>query len=107
VIHIAPATAVFSAEIGVNPITRLLSPGALSSLPRSSADSVRSGEFFARLVSAPFASAIRLAFLIAAACAIGGALASVFRGARVAAGKLDRIDEASLAHLASDEGVTE
>jgi EmrB/QacA subfamily drug resistance transporter len=104
VIHIAPATAVFSAEIGVNPMTRLLSPGALNSLPRSSADRVRSGQFFARLVSAPFASGIRLAFLIAAACALGGSLASLFRGARVRAGNAD---EASLAHLAVDDSAIE
>jgi EmrB/QacA subfamily drug resistance transporter len=107
VVHLPPATAVFSAEIGINPMTRFLPPHALTSMSQESAANILSGQFFARLVATPFARSIRLAFLIAAASAIGGALASALRGARVAAGGSDVVDENSRARLAAGEDVTE
>jgi MFS family permease len=75
-------TAVFAAVLGYNPIDRLLSPAARSSLPPVVAERVASVRFFAQLLTAPLAAAMHLVFLVGAVLAFGGACSSLLGGRR-------------------------
>jgi EmrB/QacA subfamily drug resistance transporter len=88
--RISPATAVFSAELGVNPLTRLTPRSRTAPLDQAPATRAvqsstgrRSERAFAAIIARPFRHAMQLGFLIAAAMAACGAFASAIRGPRV------------------------
>jgi MFS family permease len=78
-------TAVFAAVLGYNPIDRLVPPQSRGSLSPQTVATITGGDFFARLIADPLARAMHSAFLVGAAFAVGGVLASLLRGPRVTA----------------------
>jgi MFS family permease len=81
--HASPIGVLFSAFLGYNPIQQLLGPsGALAHVSHAQAAYLTSRSFFPRLISAPFAKGLHLAFDFAAATSILAAVASLLRGGR-------------------------
>jgi MFS family permease len=76
-------TAVFAAVLGYNPVDRLLPPASRASIPSEVTAKVTAGQFFARLIAAPLAAGMHIAFLVGAVFAFGGIIASLLRGPRV------------------------
>jgi hypothetical protein len=77
-----PVKVLFAAFLGYNPIQSLVGPQALGSLPASSQAAVTGRSFFPNLISAPFHSGLREAFLFAALACLVAAAASWSRGSR-------------------------
>ncbi|MGH8921746.1 MAG: MFS transporter, partial [Actinomycetes bacterium] len=73
----------FSAFLGYNPIQQLLGgTGVLAHLSPAHAHDLTGKAFFPRLISAPFATGLHLAFDFAAAASFVAAIASHLRGGR-------------------------
>ena len=81
-----PASSLFAALLGVNPVQHLLaSSAALSRLPAASQQILTGRKFFPDLISGPFHHGLVVVFAVAAALAVLAALASLLRGGRPAA----------------------
>ncbi len=78
-----PIGSLFAAFLGFNPIKSLLGPiGALKGLPPARAAYLTGRSFFPKLIEAPFASGLHLAFDFAAGATLVAVLASALRGRR-------------------------
>jgi MFS family permease len=78
-----PIGSLFSAFLGFNPVKELLGPtGALQQLPPRQAAYITGRSFFPRLIEAPFASGLHLAFTFAAIATGIAIVASALRGRR-------------------------
>jgi MFS family permease len=78
-----PIGSLFSAFLGYNPIKQLLGPtGALQKLPAKQAAYITGRSFFPKLIEAPFAAGLHLAFTFAAAATAIAIIASAVRGQR-------------------------
>jgi MFS family permease len=83
VAHEPPIGSLFSAFLGFNPVKELLGPtGALSHLSKSQLTYVTGRSFFPKLIEAPFADGVHLAFFFAAGATLIAAVASILRGKR-------------------------
>jgi len=91
VADLPPIGSLFAAFLGFNPIKELLgSAGTLTSryhLTRTHADYLLGRAFFPRLIAAPFADGLHLAFDFAAGASVVAAIASVLRGGRYVHGQ--------------------
>jgi MFS family permease len=76
-------SAVFAALLGYNPLARLLHANALTGVPPDTVHQITGGHFFAGLIAQPLADSMHVAFMIAAAFALAGAIASALRGPRL------------------------
>jgi MFS family permease len=78
-----PIGSLFSAFLGFNPVKELLGPtGALQHLPASHAAYITGRSFFPKLIEAPFASGLHLAFTFAVIATLIAVVASALRGRR-------------------------
>jgi hypothetical protein len=78
-----PIGSLFSAFLGENPIQQLLGPtGALKQLSPSQAAYITGRSFFPKLIEAPFAAGLHLAFTFAAIATAIAVIASALRGRR-------------------------
>jgi MFS family permease len=78
-----PIGSLFSAFLGFNPIRQLLGPtGALQQLPAHQVAYITGRSFFPKLIEAPFASGLHLAFTFAAIATAIAIVASAVRGKR-------------------------
>jgi hypothetical protein len=78
-----PIGSLFSAFLGENPIQELLGPtGALKQLAPSQAAYITGRSFFPKLIEAPFAAGLHLAFTFAAIATAIAVIASALRGRR-------------------------
>ena len=78
-----PIGSLFSAFLGYNPVRELLGPtGALQRLPARQAAYITGRSFFPKLIEAPFASGLHLAFSFAAGATVIAIVASAARGRR-------------------------
>jgi MFS family permease len=80
--RLPPVRVLFAAFLGYNPIRSLVGPHVLGSLPASSQAALTGRSFFPSLISAPFHSGLREAFLFATVACLVAAVASWSRGAR-------------------------
>jgi MFS family permease len=78
-----PIGSLFSAFLGYNPVQQLLGPtGALQKLSASQASYITGRSFFPRLIEAPFADGLHLAFTFALIATLVAVVASALRGGR-------------------------
>ena len=80
--HLPPVATLFSSFLGYNPISTLLGPHVLSSLPAGQAHVLTGRSFFPHLISGPFHTALVYAFVFAIAACLVAALASLLRGGK-------------------------
>ena len=79
--HLPPIGSLFAAFLGINPIKELLGRSGVLAHPGVHASVLLGHSFFPRLISVPFDDGLRLAFVLAAACCVLGAVCSWLRGA--------------------------
>jgi len=78
-----PASSLFAAFLGVNPVENLLGPtGELAKLPAANRALLTGKEFFPHLISAPFHDGLLVVFSAAIALSLVAAAASMLRGSR-------------------------
>ena len=78
-----PIGSLFSAFLGYNPVQQLLGPtGALAKLSPSQAAYITGRSFFPKLIEAPFADGLHLAFTFALIATLVAVVASALRGGR-------------------------
>ncbi len=78
-----PASSLFAALLGVNPLKHLLAPsGVLTSLPGTERLTITGKEFFPHLIAGPFHSGLVIVFAVAAGLSVLAGLASLLRGGR-------------------------
>jgi MFS family permease len=83
-----PVSSLFAAFLGFNPIQMLLGPtGALQHVSAQQAATLTGGEFFPRLISAPFHTGLVVVFTAAALMSVIAAVASLARGKRYVHGE--------------------
>jgi MFS family permease len=75
-----PTSALFAAFLGYNPMATMVPAAALAALPAAARAHLLGTTFFPGLISPPFMSGLRAAFLISAAMAVIAGLASALRG---------------------------
>lgn len=80
--HLPPVGSLFAAFLGFNPMSSLLGPHVLASLPPARAAFITGKTFFPRLISNPFMHGLRLAFVSSAVMCLVAAAASWLRGGR-------------------------
>jgi len=80
--HLPPVATLFSSFLGYNPISTLLGPHVLNSLPAGQAHVLTGRSFFPHLISGPFHTALVYAFVFAIAACLVAALASLLRGGK-------------------------
>ncbi|HEX3425967.1 MAG TPA: MFS transporter [Acidimicrobiales bacterium] len=80
--HLPPVGSLFAAFLGFNPISSLLGPHVLSSLPPANAAYLTGKTFFPNLIAGPFMDGLRLAFISSAVMCLVAAAASWLRGGR-------------------------
>jgi hypothetical protein len=86
--HLPPIGTLFAAFLGFNPIQQLLGPtGVLQHVTPAQAHYLTGQAFFPKLISAPFASGLHLAFDFAAGASFIAAIASQLRGGRYVHGE--------------------
>ncbi|CAG4905718.1 MFS transporter [Acidithrix sp. C25] len=78
--HVPPVSVLFAALLGYNPIAKLLGPHNMSLLSHHAATVLTGRTFFPKLISAPFASGLREAFIFAIVACIIAAVISAGRG---------------------------
>ncbi|HVB42775.1 MAG TPA: MFS transporter [Streptosporangiaceae bacterium] len=82
--HVAalpPVSTLFASFLGFNPIGSLLRPtGVLARLPKHDAAQLTSREYFPHLIEGPFHHGLVIAFSVAIAMSVAGAIASLLRG---------------------------
>jgi MFS family permease len=84
-----PVATLFASFLGYNPMSTLLGPHVLHSLPAAQAHALTGRSFFPHLISAPFHDALVYAFAFAIIACLVAAVASLLRG-----GKYHHEDEA-------------
>ena len=77
-----PVATLFASFLGYNPMSTLLGPHVLGSLPAGQAHSLTGRSFFPHLISGPFHSALVYAFAFAAVACLVAAVASLLRGGK-------------------------
>jgi MFS family permease len=77
-----PVATLFASFLGYNPMSTLLGPHVLGSLPAGQAHSLTGRSFFPHLISGPFHSALVYAFVFAAVACLVAAVASLLRGGK-------------------------
>jgi MFS family permease len=83
VAELPPVGSLFAAFLGFNPLQSLLEPsGVLTKLPPDQVHQLTGREFFPHLIAEPFHRGLVLAFSIAIALALVGAVASLLRGGK-------------------------
>jgi MFS family permease len=82
VAHLPPVSVLFAAFLGYNPVQHLLPAGALKSVSPSDYSVLTGRSFFSHLISGPFRSGLREAFLFAIIACLVAAVASWSRGRR-------------------------
>ena len=97
--HLPPVSILFAAFLGYNPIQHLLGPHALATLSSHSQATITGRSFFPHLISEPFRSGLKEAFLFAIVACLVAAAASLLRGGRYYAG--DEVDNQQAATFAS------
>jgi len=85
VAHLPPVTVLFAAFLGYNPIAHLVGPAALAHLSPANQATLTGHSYFPSLISGPFRSGLREAFVFAAVACVVAAVASWSRGGRPAA----------------------
>ncbi|HEX3540793.1 MAG TPA: MFS transporter [Acidimicrobiales bacterium] len=80
--HLPPVGSLFAAFLGFNPMSSLLGPHVLASLPPARAAFITGKTFFPRLISTPFMHGLRLAFVSSVVMCLVAAAASWLRGGR-------------------------
>lgn len=80
--HIPPIGALFAAFLGYNPMSTLLPPDVLHSLPAAAQAHVLGKQFFPNLLADPFMNGVTVAFIITAIISFIAAIASLLRGGR-------------------------
>ncbi len=75
-----PVSVLFSALLGFNPVQKLLGTKVLASLPSVDRTALIGKSFFPKLISLPFQSGLREAFIFAVVACIIAAAVSLFRG---------------------------
>jgi hypothetical protein len=82
VAHLPPVSILFAAFLGYNPIQHLLGSPALASLSVHNRTVLTGRSFFPHLISAPFRTGLREAFVFAIVACLVAAAASLMRGGR-------------------------
>lgn len=77
--HLSPLGSLFSAFLGINPMTQLLGPQVLA-LPGVNAPALTSTTFFPQMIAGPFAHGLQFAFILAAVICFIAAICSWLRG---------------------------
>jgi MFS family permease len=77
-----PVGSLFAAFLGYNPIKTMVGPQTLSGLSASDQATLGGRQFFPHLISQPFHHGLAIAFGMAIAMCLIGAVASLFRGTR-------------------------
>jgi len=77
-----PVGSLFAAFLGYNPIQTMVGQQTLSTLPASDQATLAGRQFFPHLISQPFHHGLAIAFGMAIAMCVVGAVASLFRGSR-------------------------
>jgi MFS family permease len=80
--HLPPVSVLFAAFLGYNPIKHLVGAKVLATLPHAAAAQLAARSYFPSLISAPFRSGLREAFVFAAVACLIGAATSWSRGGR-------------------------
>jgi MFS family permease len=80
--HLPPVATLFASLLGYNPMGTLLGPHVLNSLPAGQSSVLTGREFFPRLISGPFHTALIYAFVFAIIACTIAALASLLRGGK-------------------------
>jgi hypothetical protein len=82
VAHLPPVSILFAAFLGYNPIQHLLGAHALAALPPGSHALLTGRSFFPHLISGPFRTGLKEAFVFAIVACLIAAAASLMRGGR-------------------------
>ena len=82
VASLPPVATLFASFLGYNPMSTLLGPHVLASLPPGQAAQLTSHRFFPHLISSPFHTALVYAFGFAIIACLVAALASLLRGGK-------------------------
>jgi hypothetical protein len=77
-----PVSTLFASLLGYNPMSTLLGPNVLNSLPPGQAATITGRSFFPQVISAPFHTALIYAFTFAIIACVIGAIASLLRGGK-------------------------
>jgi hypothetical protein len=96
--HLPPVATLFASFLGYNPMQTLLGPHVLNHLAAGQSAQLTGREFFPRLISAPFHTALVYAFVFAAAACVVAAVASLLRG-----GKYHHVDAVVMDPLTVEE----
>ncbi|HZO95871.1 MAG TPA: MFS transporter [Gaiellaceae bacterium] len=96
--HLPPVATLFASFLGYNPMATLLGPHVLHGLPAGQSAILTGRQFFPRLISPPFHTALVYAFTFAIAACLVAAVASLLRG-----GKYHHQEIAANDRLAVDE----
>jgi MFS family permease len=80
--HLPPVATLFASFLGYNPIRTLLGPQVLHGLSASQSSALTGREFFPRLISSPFHTALVYAFVFAIVACLIAAAASLLRGGK-------------------------
>jgi MFS family permease len=82
-----PTTALFSAFLGYNPMSQLISTSTLANLPSATKAIILGNEFFPNTIAPAVMSSLRLAFYISGGLSAVAAVASFMRGKRYVHGE--------------------
>jgi MFS family permease len=96
--HLPPVATLFASFLGYNPMQTLLGPHVLNHLAAGQSAQLTGREFFPRLISSPFHTALVYAFVFAAAACLVAAVASLLRG-----GKYHHVDAVVMDPLTVEE----
>jgi MFS family permease len=77
-----PVSTLFASLLGYNPMSTLLGPNVLNSLPPGQAATITGRSFFPQVISAPFHTALIYAFTFAIIACVVAAIASLLRGGK-------------------------
>jgi MFS family permease len=80
--HLPPVSILFAAFLGSNPIAHMVGAHTLATLPAHSQAILTGRSFFPALISGPFQSGLREAFIFAIVACLAAAAASLMRGGR-------------------------
>jgi MFS family permease len=79
---LTPGAAIFSALLGYNPISQLISASTLSSLPEAVLSRVIDPHFFASLLAQPFVNGIRAALVVCVGICVLASVTSAMAGSK-------------------------
>lgn len=87
IIGMPPTSALFATFLGYNPMSSIIDPQTLASLPDGVRATITGSEFFPETIAPAVMSSLRLAFYISAALSAIAAVASFLRGKRFVYGE--------------------